>query len=292
MKQIITILVIGIVSFAIICNSQLWPCEDTQNNIDSLRKNTLLFSIMLSNSGLFSIKPIKKNNSRNKNQPRFIVTEEKKALTFSKIQKINGSQRIQAQNTDPDFKRSETLLSFPYLLTSFFLLFFIYFHTKRNQRKDLKKEERNRQQKEIEKTFNKKEDVLHTILLEHFEIIKKTAILEGYLRQDEKKSGEHLIKLFNNIVFGKEKRDWGRLYTVMNELHNGTLKQILIEFPNLDEIEFRICCLTISEFSNTEIAIVLGYSPNTIQMKKSAIRKKLGIENFGSFQKFFEEKMK
>jgi len=113
MKQIITILVIGIVSFATICNSRPWSCKDTQNDTGSLRKNTLLYSIFLPNSVFFSIKPINKNNSRNKNQPRFIVTEEKKTLTFPKIQKRNGLQRIQALNAEPGIKRSGTLLSFP-----------------------------------------------------------------------------------------------------------------------------------------------------------------------------------
>ncbi|MCG6191591.1 helix-turn-helix transcriptional regulator, partial [Maribellus maritimus] len=56
--------------------------------------------------------------------------------------------------------------------------------------------------------------------------------------------------------------------------------------PQLDESEFRICCLIYVEFNNTEIAIILSYSVNTVQAKKSVIRKKLHIKTFGNVRDF------
>lgn len=44
-------------------------------------------------------------------------------------------------------------------------------------------------------------------------------------------------------------------------------------YPQLKEVEYRILCLTYSGFSTEEISIVLNLSINTINTKRSAIRK-------------------
>ena len=67
------------------------------------------------------------------------------------------------------------------------------------------------------------------------------------------------------------------LYEVMNDLHNGFFERLRDKFSDLNEDEFRICCLTYAKFDSMEISIIMGLSVNTIQMKRSSIRKKLGI---------------
>ncbi len=74
----------------------------------------------------------------------------------------------------------------------------------------------------------------------------------------------------------------------MNELHNGFFERLREKFPHLDEDEFRICCLTYAKFDSTEISIIMRLSVNTIQMKRSSIRKKLRIPPMGNIPNFLD----
>ena len=101
-----------------------------------------------------------------------------------------------------------------------------------------------------------------------------------------------MLRKFNEVVYGSKDLEWGVLYQTLDNLHNGFFERLKREFPNLDESEFRICCLTYDEFDNTEIAIVLNYSLNTIQAKKGTIRKKLGIRSYGDIRDFLLRRVK
>jgi DNA-binding CsgD family transcriptional regulator len=78
----------------------------------------------------------------------------------------------------------------------------------------------------------------------------------------------------------------------MNEMHDGFYDRLRRTLSVLDESEFRICCLSYEGFSNTEIGIVLKYSVNTVQAKKTLIRKKLGIQASGNLHDFLDEIIK
>jgi DNA-binding CsgD family transcriptional regulator len=54
----------------------------------------------------------------------------------------------------------------------------------------------------------------------------------------------------------------------------------------LEEAEVRICCLIYAGLNNTEISILMEWTTNTIQMKKSIIRKKIGVEGYGNLSDF------
>lgn len=60
----------------------------------------------------------------------------------------------------------------------------------------------------------------------------------------------------------------------------------------MKEVEFRIICLTYSGFSTEEIAIILNLSINTINTKRSAIRKSLCIAPFANLCDFLDERLK
>ena len=85
--------------------------------------------------------------------------------------------------------------------------------------------------------------------------------------------------------------NWDILYDVMNELHNGFFIKLKALYPQLKEVDFRILCLTYSGFSTEEIAIVLNLSINTINTKRSAIRKGLAIPSFANLRDFLDDKL-
>lgn len=135
----------------------------------------------------------------------------------------------------------------------------------------------------------KKESKSEALLNQYYKILKNTSLLSGYLKDDEKKQVK-LIKKFNEIVFNNEVVDWDMIYDAINYFHDDFCSFLKCNFPNLDEHEFKLSCLTYANFNNKEISILMGLALNTIQMKKSALRKKIGIGEYGSFQMFFDSK--
>ncbi len=75
----------------------------------------------------------------------------------------------------------------------------------------------------------------------------------------------------------------------MNGLENGELDKIRELYTQLDETEFRICCLSKAKFTNTEIAIIMNININVVQIKKTRIRKKLNIKEFENLAVFFNQ---
>ncbi len=221
------------------------------------------------------------------------ILDENKNKAILEIQKKYDFQLMQNRNDQLLIDRQRVSLIALVLFLVLIVLFFIFYRRSvQNKRKLLEAEQKVFHMKELARSFDEKENSFRNILIRHFGILKKAALLEGYLREDERKKGQLLLKKFNEIVYGQEDLDWDLLYRTMNELSDGLLDRLKRVFPQLDESEFRICCLSYAELANTEIAIILKYSVNTIQTKRSSIRKKLGIKTFGNIRDFLEEKVK
>ncbi|MBK5722800.1 helix-turn-helix transcriptional regulator [Dysgonomonas sp. Marseille-P4677] len=143
--------------------------------------------------------------------------------------------------------------------------------------------------KDIVDNYDEKEDSFKKVLFQHFDIFKKVALLESHLIEEEKKQGRRLLKKVNDIVYNENSLDWDMLYDTLNKLYKGFPDVLRAKYPDLDETEVKIYCLTYAGLINSEIAIILGFSVNTIQMKKSAIRKKLKIDGYGNIVDFFDK---
>lgn len=142
---------------------------------------------------------------------------------------------------------------------------------------------------DMAESFNKKENSFKKVLLEHFDVLKKVALLEGDMKDDEKKQGQKLLKKVNEIIYKQESLDWNMLNDTMNQLYSGFLERLQKKFPQLEDVEVRICCLVYAGLNNTEISILMEWTINTIQMKKSAIRKKIGVGGYGNLSDFLIE---
>lgn len=134
---------------------------------------------------------------------------------------------------------------------------------------------------EIRKTFR-------DTLLHHFDILKKSAVLQMYLRKDEIKQGEKLLSKFNDIVYKQQELDWDMLYDTMNELHDGFFDELKKIVPTLDDNEFKICCLIYSDFTNQEIGIIMKFSSSTITHKRSSIRRKMGLHDYSNISEYLK----
>lgn len=218
-----------------------------------------------------------------------IITDNKNSAILEIEEKYNH-QLIDNKNKQLLIERQRILLFF--LLLVFVLGILILYLTRRtlqNKRKLIETEQKVRQLTKLARSFDAKEESFRNILIRHFDILKKAALLEGYLKEEDRKKGEQLLRKFNQIVYGQKKLNWELIYKTLNNISDGFFEKFKNEYPQLHESEFQICCLIYIDFDNTEIAILLNYSINTVQAKKSSIRKKLGIKTYGDIQNFMEE---
>nr|WP_321357890.1 LuxR family transcriptional regulator [uncultured Draconibacterium sp.] len=199
-------------------------------------------------------------------------------------------QLIESRNKQLLIKRQRMLIYFlgGLLLCVVLILWFLRKATIRV--KELREAEHKiAQMQEMVSRYNIKENSFRNILLRHFEILKKTALLESYLNENEKRKGKQWLCKFNEVVYGEKNLNWNLLYETLNNAGNGILEYLRNQLTQLDDSEFRICCLIYIGFNNTEIALILNYRLNTVEVKKSNIRKKLGIENRGNIRDFLNK---
>ncbi|WP_340112989.1 tetratricopeptide repeat protein [Maribellus mangrovi] len=217
-----------------------------------------------------------------------IITANKNAAMLEIEEKYNF-QLIENQNKQLLIDRQRILLiALVLFLILGLIILYLFKRATQNRRRLKETEQKVRQLNRLAQSFNDKEKSFRNILIEHFDIIKKAALLEGYLKEDERKKGQPLLRRFNEVVYGQKKLNWDILYKTLDKLNNGFFEEFKNKFSQLDESEFRICCLLYVDFNNTEIAILLNYSINTVQAKRTLIRKKLGIKTYGNILDFMK----
>lgn len=218
------------------------------------------------------------------------IVDENKNVEILELQKKYKYELLQNENNRLKIKEQKTFLVFILIVASIGIItvFFYkrYVDNKRNvlerDNKILAAEKKIYQLIEMSNTCNEREASIKSVLLHHFNILKKAALLKSLKNLDEQNS--RLIKKVNEIVYGQESLNWGTLYQHMNKIYGGLFERLKIKYPQLDETQFRVCFLTYAGFTCSEIGVILDLSPNTVQMKRSSIRKKMGIEAQGNIQ--------
>ena len=227
------------------------------------------------------------------------IVDENRNKEILELQKKYNFEHFQNENNQLKINRQKVYISFSILLLIICLLT-LFFYRKSAKSKKIALEKENQileaEKKiyllmEMSNSYSSKEKSFKNLLLYRFDILKKVALLKQYVTKDDKPS-RSLMKKFNEIVYGQESLNWNLLYQDMDNLHNGFVSRLKECYSALTETEFHVCCLTYANFSCSEIAIILDLSPNTVQMKRSAIRKKLGIESQGNIQIFLKTQLR
>ena len=88
-----------------------------------------------------------------------------------------------------------------------------------------------------------------------------------------------LAELGNDQVPVEELIVWEDLYPLIDRLYNGFHAHLMERFGSvLTDKEVQICCLLCAGFSTKEISVITHQSTSSIYVRKTSIRKKLGIE--------------
>lgn len=146
------------------------------------------------------------------------ILEENENSAILEIEGKYKYQLIENRNKQLMIERQRILLfSMSILLILIVLVLVVVRRSTQNERKLKEAEQKIYQMKELARNFNEKENSFRNILLRHFDILKKTALLEDSLREDEKKTGKQLLQKFNKVVYGEKKLDWNILYQTLNK---------------------------------------------------------------------------
>ena len=209
------------------------------------------------------------------------------------LQKKYDYEKVRSHNIRLKLEKTNIFIGFVSvsLLIGVVILFLIRKYRQRKKR-ILELEEKISQLKRMSEKYDENEKTFMSYLLKHFNVLKKVSGLEIYMNKEKSHKDEFWIKKFNEIVYGQNTLNWDILYDIMNKLHNGFFIKLKELYPQMKEVEFRIICLTYSGFSTEEIAIILNLSINTINTKRSAIRKSLCIAPFANLCDFLDERLK
>jgi DNA-binding NarL/FixJ family response regulator len=141
--------------------------------------------------------------------------------------------------------------------------------------------------------FNDKEQSLRMEALSRFDILKKVALLKEDEQLNAKTGGykRSPMERINEIIYGSIKGfDWNMFF---NSIRNNVLYKNLFDtidrkdfFKDLDDLGQRICYLICMDFSNPEIATLLGCSLRTVEQRKTNLRKNLDIPTKEDVKKY------
>jgi DNA-binding CsgD family transcriptional regulator len=126
-----------------------------------------------------------------------------------------------------------------------------------------------------------KHDLLQTVkisVLDHEISTRLRMILTAYDKaqrsKDPKKEWQSLVW---QIMNGKD-NPFEAARSVLETAYPQLYSTILENYPDLTETEAKICLLSCSDLSNTEIAEFLGLRVNTVNQNRSNLRKKLNLK--------------
>jgi len=208
------------------------------------------------------------------------VVGERQQQQLSSVEKKYQVELMQNQLRKKTIEQQQILLICGLLLLVILIISFLLYrksdtNKKRSEEFYRKMDEMDSLSKNIEQNANEYQRAFS----EQFSIMEKTVALEYLLNEEERLQGKKLIQKFNEIVYDqKEGVNWEKLYNTINGMSGGYLDALRERLPQLNEVEFRICCLTYAGLNNTQISIILRLAIDTIQAKKTGIRKKLGME--------------
>ena len=89
---------------------------------------------------------------------------------------------------------------------------------------------------------------------------------------------------------GREPVDWGNVFEIIDNLYSGFYSKL--HERHGDELslkEEQIIALMVADFSTKEISVITGQTTSTIYVRKSSIRKKLGVPEKEDIVRFLQE---
>jgi tetratricopeptide (TPR) repeat protein len=241
-----------------------------------------------------------------KQHAQYVINKvDNKSKTLLELNEKYDFQKLKTENTKLVIKQQQTAIILSGIILLIALIaFFFYIKWERNRKMFLdSKQKLKTLQMMADKYLKAANDEIETLKLEHLQtdssfalkvvdILKITTLINRLFSSKNPKK-EELIQKLNMFIYGQNSPDWTILYQAINEIKHGFYDIIYEKYPKLDEMEFRVCCLSCENyFDDTDIAFIVGFSKNMVQRKRSDARKKIGAKSRSNIHDFFIEKFK
>lgn len=138
---------------------------------------------------------------------------------------------------------------------------------------------------DAEETRHRDSSALRSAMLRQLGIIRMVA-------ETPTEQNREMLRRISSIEgnIGRELVDWGNVFEIIDNLYSGFYSKL--HERHGDELslkEEQIIVLMVADFSTKEISVITGQTTSTIYVRKSSIRKKLGVPEKEDIVRFLQE---
>ncbi len=129
---------------------------------------------------------------------------------------------------------------------------------------------------------NRKELTAHVLsLAKAEEVIRNTNTQINHLiPKVDSETSEQLNTLISNLRGSQNSQKlWREFEQRFDELNNGFINKLLLQYPSLSPTEIRMCALLRLQLSTKDLAELTQRSPRTIEYTRTNIRRKMGLSS-------------
>ncbi|WP_077434372.1 tetratricopeptide repeat protein [Sphingobacterium sp. CZ-UAM] len=223
-----------------------------------------------------------------------LIMKEREQQSVYKIEKQYNYEQAQKRYYKSISVRQRWLIILMGIVIAGITSFFFYWQKQKNNQLAIqgKMQTLNEMNNDLESRVQQHQVDLRRELLWRFDVTKKILKLNDEIAKKGRSSTESglMLNQFNTIVYGQSSLDeqWEVLHQAFKQSRPTYSEKIRKNYPQISETEFRIAILTYADFSVKEIALILKQSPHTIQTRRTTLRKKLGIDNWGDIAEFID----
>lgn len=194
--------------------------------------------------------------------------------SFTGMERKFNYQRLQIDNNKlkiSNYNKGYFLMICLLVIAAGFILFLLNRSNSRRRQYEfellLSETERSRLKKEQENIrLSEIQSSLQSIIFSNLEQYRKNA----YKSPQEIKKGFHPV---NNERFKAE------VLATIDHIYNHLSERLVEEFPSLNDTDIFICCLLLAGYETGVIATVLQIKPDSMNIRRSRLRKKLHLSN-------------
>ena len=216
--------------------------------------------------------------------------------TLTQIMEMRESQSVYESNKRYDYEqmqkqhymdlfiRQRWIFALSIAIIAGVVLFISYWIKQRNRKIEIQHNIDTLQEMnhELGSTVYQKQIDLRKSFLWRFDVARKVMEMNNKVKRSGKYTPENsfLIEWFNRIIYGEKNIDkqWEAMFQTFRDTQPGLAEKIRERYPDLTEAEFRVCILTYAGFRVKEIALILHQKPNTIQVRRTGIRRQMGLD--------------
>ncbi|MCF8371084.1 MAG: tetratricopeptide repeat protein [Bacteroidales bacterium] len=199
------------------------------------------------------------------------------------IEERNYLEEIQKKKT---IVFQVTTFAISSLLIILFLIFLLFYRSKKNQLKQSALVQRNLQ---IDLNYKNKELITKAIYFHHKEdfmlrLIQKLETIKSNAKIENVKELEKILKELEHDVSNKE---WKEFELRFNEVHDDFYTKLKDKYPELTQNDLKLCALLKLGMSTKDIAAITFQSLNSINVARYRLRKKLKLDTEINLNSFF-----